>query len=62
MIIPAIGRRISMLIIPLERENTVFVQQAAALLADCFPHSYSDNSEEEIDKCLGLDRIAIIAV
>jgi len=51
-----------MLIIPLERENTVFVQQAAALLADCFPHSYSDNSEEEIDKCLGLDRIAIIAV
>ncbi len=51
-----------MFIMPLEKENTHFVRQAARLLAECFPHAYRDSSEEEINHCLEDDRIALIAV
>lgn len=36
--------------------------QAAALIKQAFPHSYSECSEEEISKCLEEDRVAVAAI
>jgi len=46
----------------LNKNNTKHLQQAANLLADAFPQAYSDNSYEEVLKCLDEERITISAV
>ena len=46
----------------LSKDTVVYNKQAADLLKQAFPHSYSDCSEEEINKCLEEDRVAIAAI
>lgn len=51
-----------MMFMPLKKENITFVIQAAALLAEAFPHAYGDCAREEIERCLEDHRIAIAAI
>ncbi len=37
-------------------------EDVAALLHEAFPHSYHDTADEEVETCLGSDRIALVAV
>ena len=39
-------------IIPCDRESARYRQEAAQLLADCFPQAYACCAEEEISACL----------
>jgi aminoglycoside 6'-N-acetyltransferase I len=45
-----------------EKRNLNYVKEAAEILIESFPHSYSSCAVEEIEKCLHEDRIAIMAV
>ena len=45
-----------------EKRNSKYIMEAAELLIESFPHSYSSCAVEEIEKCLNKDRIAIMAV
>lgn len=49
-------------IISFDRENQDYIQQAAALLAEGFPHSYSEQPEKEMMRLLDVKRIAIVAI
>ena len=46
----------------LSKETIEYNKQAADLLKQAFPHSYSDCSEEEISKCIEEDRVAVAAI
>lgn len=45
-----------------EKSNGKYVKEAAELLIESFPHSYSDCALEEVESCLSEERIAIMAV
>lgn len=45
-----------------DKNNPEYIKEAAELLIESFPHSYSDCAEEEMKKILGDKRIAIMAV
>ena len=45
-----------------DKNNNYYKKEAADLLAEIFPHAYSDCATEEIDECLGRERVAIMAV
>lgn len=45
-----------------DNSNTAHLHQAAAILADCFPHCYADCAEEEIAQYPSDERIAFVAV
>ena len=45
-----------------DRENLNRREEAAALLADCFPHAYGDCAPNEVNSILEEDRIAVMAV
>ena len=49
-------------VIVLSKETDDYNKQAADLLVQAFPNSYSSCSEEEINKCLEEDSVAIAAV
>lgn len=49
-------------IITFDKENPRFITAAAELLVENFPHSYSENPIDEINNCLEIERIALIAV
>ena len=49
-------------ILPFDRQNPQLRQQAAQLLADCFPHAYADCAAEQIDACLDSERLAFMAI
>lgn len=42
--------------------NRQYIQEAAKLLADIFPHAFGDCAMEEIQECLEDDNIAMMAV
>lgn len=46
----------------LEKNDEKHIKEAAELLIESFPHSYSDCAIEEITQCLDDERIAIMAV
>lgn len=46
----------------LSKKTKQFNRQAAELLKKAFPHAYSDTSEDEIEKIVEKDRVAIAAV
>lgn len=50
-----------MKIVELTKENKEYINQAAELLAEAFPHSYKDCSVEEVNKRLSQNRIALVA-
>jgi aminoglycoside 6'-N-acetyltransferase I len=45
-----------------EKSNEKYIKEAAELLVESFPHSYSDCALEEVDRCLSEDRVSIMAV
>jgi len=45
-----------------DKDNRSYHADAANLLVECFPHSYSDCAEEEVASILSEDRVAIMAV
>ena len=51
-----------MRIAELKRESESHVAQAAALLAQAFPHSYADCAREEVEACLEEGKIALVAL
>ena len=51
-----------MIISIFDRKNDKLVKEAAELLIESFPHSYSENAFEEIGRILSEDRISIMAV
>ena len=44
-----------------DKSNRQLIQAAAALLIECFPHSYKDSACDEVKNCLSDDRIAVMA-
>lgn len=51
-----------MIISHFDKTNKKLIEEAAELLVESFPHSYSDCSHEEMEKILSDDRIAIMAL
>lgn len=51
-----------MIIAPFDKTNSTYIEEAARLLADSFPQSYSQNSQQQIAKYIEDERIAIMAV
>lgn len=49
-------------LIQLSSDQHQYLKDAADLLKEAFPHSYSDCAEEEISKCLSEERLAIAAI
>lgn len=47
---------------PFDRKNRAHLEQAAAILAQCFPHCYADCAQEEIEQYPSEERIAFVAV
>lgn len=45
-----------------QKNNSKFIREAADLLIESFPQSYSDCAMEELEKCLDNERISIMAV
>lgn len=45
-----------------DKDSPKYIKEAAELLVESFPHSYSDCANEEINKCLDDERISIMAV
>ena len=46
----------------LNKADTSRIREAADLLREAFPHSYSDCAEEEMERCLEEGRVALVAV
>ncbi|MGV8146763.1 MAG: GNAT family N-acetyltransferase [Alkaliphilus sp.] len=44
------------------KDNEQFISEAAQLLIESFPHSYTGCAFEEIENCLNNDRIALMAM
>lgn len=49
-------------ILDFDRTNTQFIEEAAALLAESFPHAYGEDALEEMARYLDPERIAVMAV
>ena len=45
-----------------DRDSRQCREEAAALLAGIFPHAYGNCAQEEMEKCLDRERIAVMAV
>lgn len=45
-----------------DKYNSKLIHEAAELLIESFPYSYSERAIEEVRKCLAVDRIALMAV
>lgn len=45
-----------------DKQNNDYILEAQELLANCFPHCYSENPSEEVDSVLQDDRVSFIAV
>ncbi len=51
-----------MQIVALTKETVAFNKQAADLLTEAFPHSYADCADNEIEKCVEDEKIALAMV
>lgn len=49
-------------ILPFDKLNKKYIQQAAELLIACFPQAYSDCADEEMEAVLEDELVALMAV